>query len=98
MGITGTYSEITDKFSLSQNYPNPFNPTTSFGFRIAEFGFVSLEIFDILGRNVETLVGGELNPGTYKADWDASDHPAGVYFYRLSTAGFTETKKMMLVK
>jgi len=98
VGITGTYSEITDKFSLSQNYPNPFNPTTSFGFRIAKFGFVSLEIFDILERNVKTLVWGELNPGTYKADWDASDHPAGVYFYRLSTAGFTETKKMMLVK
>lgn len=100
-GVTFTepiYTEIPNQFSLSQNYPNPFNPTTNFEFRIADFGFVNLTIYDVLGREVETLVNIEMKPGTYKADWNASNYPSGVYFYRLNTENFFDTKKMMLIK
>ncbi|MBZ0203188.1 MAG: T9SS type A sorting domain-containing protein [Ignavibacteria bacterium] len=91
-------SEVPQHFSLSQNYPNPFNPTTNFEFRIADFGFVNLTIYDVLGREAATLVNGNLEPGVYKANWDASDFTSGVYFYRLATNEFIETKKMMFIK
>ena len=100
-GIVGTqniYTQVPFAYSLSQNCPNPFNPTTNFEFRIADFGLVNLTIYDAMGRTVETLQNGEMKPGVYKAEWNASGYPSGVYFYKLSTGSFTETKKMVLVK
>jgi hypothetical protein len=97
IGITNN-NEIAEEFSLSQNYPNPFNPATSFEFRIAEFGLAKLVIYDIMGREVATLVNEELRPGSYKADWDASSYPSGIYFYTLTAGSFTDTKKMVLIK
>ncbi len=102
------YSEgnIPELFSLNQNYPNPFNPTTKIRFEIplskgvsASGGRgVSLVIYDMLGREVAILVNEELNPGTYEVGWDASNFPSGVYFYRLNTGAFSETKRMVLLK
>ncbi len=96
--ISPVTNEIPRNFSLSQNYPNPFNPATNFEFSIPITGFVNLAVFDILGREIETLVNDYLKPGTYKVDWSAEKYPSGIYFYRISAGAFTETKKMMFVK
>ncbi len=98
IGIQQISSQIPNGFSLSQNYPNPFNPSTNFEFRIADFGFVNLTIYDIQGREVETLVNGNLKPGIYKTDWDATNFVSGVYFYKLIAGSYSETKKMVLLK
>jgi len=107
-GINPVLLEIPNQFSLSQNYPNPFNPTTQIRFSIplsrgvtaegSQGVLVNLTIYDAMGRVVETLHNGELTPGTYEADWNASKYPSGVYFYKFSTANFTQTKKMVLIK
>jgi hypothetical protein len=83
---------------LDQNYPNPFNPTTNIGLQIVDFGLVSLKVFDVLGREVATLVNEVRSPGTYTVRWDGSGQPSGVYFYRLQAGGFVETKRMIMVK
>jgi hypothetical protein len=83
---------------LYQNYPNPFNPSTFIKFDVSKGSFVSLKVFDALGREVVVLVNEDLRPGTYEADWNASQYPSGVYFYQLSTDGFNKTMKMILVK
>jgi len=98
IGISTINTEVPGAFSLSQNYPNPFNPVTNIKFQLPNAGFVKLTVFDVLGREVETLVNGNLNAGTHNADWNASNHPSGVYFYILETEGFKETKKMILTK
>jgi hypothetical protein len=97
-GIQQIGSAGPESFSLEQNYPNPFNPVTHFLFRVADFGSVNLAVFDILGREVTTLVNERLNPGIYKAEWNASAYPSGVYFYKLTSGSFTQSKKMVLVK
>jgi hypothetical protein len=98
VGIQQIFSEIPSGFSLSQNYPNPFNPVTDVGFRIADFGFVSLRIYDITGKEVAVLVNENLKAGTYKYSFDATGLNSGVYFYRLTAGEFSETKKMVLIK
>lgn len=89
-------------FSLSQNYPNPFNPSTTINFSIPSAEetrrVVSLIVYDISGREVATLINQQLTPGTYSVNWDASNHPSGMYFYMLSYGSFSETKKMILIK
>ncbi len=89
-------------FSLSQNYPNPFNPSTTINYEIPFDGLVKLTVFDNLGREVKTIVNGNVNAGYYKAEFNASGLPSGVYFYRLSavlgTQNFEKVFKMMLVK
>ncbi len=97
-GVNNTGGEIPKQFSLSQNYPNPFNPTTNFEFRIADLGLVSIKIYDITGREIKTIVNENMKPGVYKADFDASNLSSGVYFYKLTSGEFTETKKMLMVK
>lgn len=102
-GIGDVPSLLADGFMLHQNYPNPFNPSTHIGFVIADFGFVELEIYDVLGREVKTLVNRELLPGSYEETWDGTNNigqqvPGGVYFYRLKTESFVETKKMLLIR
>ncbi len=91
-------SNIPDKYALSQNYPNPFNPVTGIEFSIPKSSFIKLVVYDIQGREVETLANQKLNAGTFKVTWNASNYPSGVYFYKLHAEGFNETKKMILVK
>lgn len=86
------------EFSLGQNYPNPFNPATTLQFSVAKFGLVSLKVYDMLGREVTTLVHNTLDAGQYSVSFDASNLPSGVYFYRLTAEKFTDVKRMMLVK
>lgn len=89
---------LPDNFYLSQNYPNPFNPSTTIEFKIPESGFVTLKIYDILGREVKTLVNEEKTPGSYKVSFNASIFASGVYFYRLTSGSYTSIKKMVLLK
>ncbi|MBN1633480.1 MAG: T9SS type A sorting domain-containing protein [Ignavibacteria bacterium] len=91
-------NQIPNKFGLEQNYPNPFNSMTNVKFKIANAGNVSLKVFDLLGREVSTLVDEKLQPGTYQANFNAENLSSGVYFYRLKTDGFSETKKLLLIK
>lgn len=99
--VAGT---IPQRASLEQNYPNPFNPVTSIGFRIADFGFVKLQIFDLTGRKVKTLVNKKLAPGTYTMLWNGTDSSgkkvsSGIYFYQLTFDNQPiATRKMMLLK
>ena len=90
-------------FTLYQNYPNPFNPSTKIRFAIPPAGngrdhFVKVIIYDIIGREVTTLVNEQLQPGSYEADWDASQFSSGVYYYKLISGEYSETKKMVLLK
>ena len=90
-------------FSLSQNYPNPFNPTTNFQFTIPKSSHVKIEIFNIVGQKVSTLVDGDMKPGIYAADWNGRDVngksvSSGIYFYRMQAGDFSDMKKMVLVK
>jgi hypothetical protein len=100
--ITGlnnqTIAEIPEKYDLKQNYPNPFNPVTKISFDILKQGFVSLRIYDVLGREIRTLINEVKAPGIYNIDFDASTLSSGVYFYRLETNGFSDIKRMMLIK
>lgn len=101
---TGPTSVIEERwkfpgsFSLEQNHPNPFNPETAIEFSIAEPGLVTLKIYDILGREVQTLVNESKTPGKYKVTWDARDIPSGVYLYRLTSGTHLEAKKLILLK
>lgn len=85
-------------YSLKQNYPNPFNPTTKFKYDVARLSNVKIVIYDVTGREMQTLVNESLKPGTYEASFEGSLLTSGVYFYKLITDGFTETKKMLLIK
>ncbi len=89
---------IPTKFELSQNYPNPFNPSTKIRFLIPSLSQVTLNIFDILGNEIEILVNEEKPTGVYEVSWNAANLSSGIYFYRLQAGGFVETKKMILVK
>lgn len=98
-------TEVPLSFALEQNYPNPFNPVTKIRFEIASQRAnvkseteVKLIIYDILGCEAAILINEHLKPGTYEAEWDAANSPAGIYYYRLSTGEFSETKKMILLK
>jgi hypothetical protein len=97
-GITPISNEVPASYGLSQNYPNPFNPTTNFEFRVASSGPVRLTVYDAIGKEIDVIVNENLKAGTYKADWNASKYPSGVYFYQLAAGDFKETKKMILVK
>jgi hypothetical protein len=97
-GIIGNNGNIPKEFSLSQNYPNPFNPTTNIKFDIPKNSFVKIKIYDILGKEVETLVNKELTAGSYSVDWNGTPYSSGIYFYRFESESFTSTKRMILVK
>lgn len=85
-------------FSLYQNFPNPFNPSTSIRFDVPKSSFVRLTVYDVLGRNINTLVNEQVLAGSYEVKWDASGVPTGIYFYKLVSDNYVETKKMILVK
>jgi hypothetical protein len=103
IGVKPVSNSIPETFSLSQNYPNPFNPSTKIRFSIpplrgARGVTTRLVIYDILGREIANLINRQLLPGNYEVEWNASNYPSGVYFYRLETEGYSETKKMVLIK
>lgn len=103
IGITPISTGVPQNYSLGQNYPNPFNPTTKFNFAIPNSDIVTIKIFDILGREVITLVNQKMNTGTYSVDWNSinsSGEPvsSGVYFYTMRTGNFFESKKMILTR
>jgi hypothetical protein len=98
VNITPNTNTLPNNFSLNQNYPNPFNPNTVISLKLPVGSFVSLKVYDINGREVSELVNEKLNPGKYKIDFNGSNLPSGVYYYKMSTESFSETKKMILVK
>ena len=89
---------LPTKFALNQNYPNPFNPSTSISYNIPESGLVELNVYDMLGNKIKTLVNEQKSAGNYEVRFDASNLSSGMYIYRLITSGFTETKKMLFMK
>jgi hypothetical protein len=93
-----TTPAIPNIYALSQNYPNPFNPTTTINYQVQKAGGVSLKVYDMLGREVATLVNGEKEAGHYSAMFDAAKLSSGTYIYRLQSGAFTETKKLVLLK
>ncbi|MCH7965016.1 MAG: T9SS type A sorting domain-containing protein [Bacteroidetes bacterium] len=86
------------RFELSQNYPNPFNPSTTISFNLPKSGVATLKVYNIMGEEIKTLVEGYREAGIYTVKFKAEGHPSGMYLYRLSTNGFTETKKMLIMK
>ncbi len=97
-GINQISTEIPGSFNLYQNYPNPFNPATKIRFDVPKSGNVEISVNDMLGRKVTSLVDQKLRSGTFETEWNASDYPSGVYYYKLTTDGVSETKKMVLLK
>jgi len=100
-GSTGNGTQLTltpDTYSLAQNYPNPFNPTTKINFAIPKQGFVTLKVYDMLGKEVANLVNEVKVAGNYSVDFNAASLASGVYFYRIEASDFVDTKRMMLIK
>jgi hypothetical protein len=98
-GITNFHEDLLSRsYCLNQNYPNPFNPSTTISFNLRSRSFVSLKVFDLIGREVATIVSEEMQAGSYSRQWNAFDLPSGVYFYRLQAGLFAETKKLILLK
>ena len=104
IGTSGNISAINsnkilpNQFALFQNYPNPFNPSTIISYEIPKHSFVTLKIFDILGREIATLVNEEKQIGKYSLKFDASNLSSGIYFYRITAGNFSSVKKMILIK
>lgn len=98
IGISQIGSEIPEKFDLFQNYPNPFNPTTKIRYDLAGNTEVSIKVYDLLGKEVKTLVNQKQNAGRYEVSFDGFDLSSGIYFYRIVTKEFVQVKRMLLVK
>ncbi len=98
IGIESISNALPREFRLEHNYPNPFNPQTTIKFALPDRSFVTLKIFDLLGREVTSLVDGDLQPGVHKVVFDANGLSNGVYFFRIQTDGFVMTRKLMLLK
>jgi hypothetical protein len=89
---------MPEKFFLAQNYPNPFNPSTTISFSLPSKSYVSLKVFDLIGREVATLISEEMSAGSYIKKWNAEGLVSGVYFYRLQAGTFIDTKKLVLLR
>jgi hypothetical protein len=107
IGINKISEEVPTTFRLEQNYPNPFNPVTKIHFNIAPLlrgvneargVLTTLKVYDILGREIQTLVNEKLHPGTYEVTFDGRNFASGIYFYQLKSGDFIETKKMLMIK
>jgi hypothetical protein len=109
--VEQTKGEFPDAYKLEQNYPNPFNPTTTIKYAIpnnqtssqlgkgrTEVGFVTLNVYDILGKKVTTLINKTIQPGIYEVIFNAKDLPSGVYIYRIRAGSFIQSKKLLLMK
>ncbi len=97
-GVEQTSNEVPSEYKLSQNYPNPFNPTTNIEYSIPEESFVELKVFDVLGKEVASLVNEQQQAGVYRADFTADNLSSGMYFARLIANDFTKVVKMILIK
>jgi len=97
-GANSTISEIPKAYNLYNNYPNPFNPTTKIKFDIPTNGFTKIAIYDMLGREIKTLVNENLTAGAYEMEWNAISYASGIYFYKMTANSFTSIKKMALIK
>ncbi len=86
------------EFALAQNYPNPFNASTTIEFKLPEAGDVTIQIYDILGRSIETLISGSQSAGTHSVVWHADNKPSGIYFYRIDAGNFSDQKSCLLLK
>jgi photosystem II stability/assembly factor-like uncharacterized protein len=104
IGIKPIGSEVPENYFLSQNYPNPFNPSTKIKFSIPYYPFewgkgdVKLVVYNILGKEISVLVNEQLSPGTYEVEWNGTNYPSGVYFYKLLTDTYSYTKKLVIAK
>lgn len=98
ISINQISSLVPVEYKIFQNYPNPFNPATKIKFDVPKLSNVNLTVFDITGKEVEQLVNTKLSAGSYEYNWNAVQYSSGVYFYRIQTDGFIETKRMMLLK
>ena len=99
--VTSSITQITEMvrgFELSQNYPNPFNPSTVIKFSVPNSSVVLLKVYDSMGKEVTTLVNEGLTAGTYRVDWNAANFTSGIYYYKIETEQFIETRKMLLIK
>jgi len=97
-GVSNNTSITPSSYSLSQNYPNPFNPVTKINFSLPKSGFVSLKVYDILGKEIASLVSSNMSAGSYSVDFDASRLSSGAYFYKIESNGFSDVKRMLLIK
>ena len=91
-------STLPQEYTLFQNYPNPFNPSTTIKYQLPRMSYVTLQIYDILGRKVSTLVNEIKQAGYYSVAFDAASLSSGFYFYKITANTFTQTKQMMLIK
>jgi hypothetical protein len=98
IGVKNISSTIPDRFELYQNYPNPFNPVTKIKFDVPKQSLVTIKVYDVIGREVLTLINQKLKAGSYEINWNAVELPSGVYFFRIKAQDFTDTKKMVLIK
>jgi hypothetical protein len=90
--------DVPAEFVLSQNYPNPFNPSTTINYFVPKESFVSIKVYDFLGREVSTLVSETKSTGSYELSFNASSLPSGTYFYVMTADNYSTTKKMVLMK
>ena len=91
-------NNIPAEFILYQNYPNPFNPSTTISYELKNGGYVTLSVYDINGKLIKSLINKEQEPGKYTVNYTSSESSSGIYFYKLSTGSFSDTKKMILLK
>jgi hypothetical protein len=98
VGVNDSAPEMVKDFALANNYPNPFNPSTKIEYSLPTSEYVSLKVYDIIGREVATLVSTQQNAGTHKVEFNASNLTSGVYFYKIEAGSFASVKKMLLLK
>jgi hypothetical protein len=98
VGLNEISNVVPDKFELFQNYPNPFNPSTKINFAISKNSKVTINVFNVLGQKIQTLVDKNLNAGLYQVEWNPGNVGSGVYYYVLKTENFSDTKKMLYIK
>jgi len=96
--VKNNITKVPNNCCLNQNYPNPFNPKTNIKYEIKSYGFVTLKLFDIQGKELETLVSEKQSPGFYELLFDGTEYSSGLYFYKIQTGNYIQTKKMILIK
>jgi len=103
--IQRTYTSVDNNkgalptiFVLSQNYPNPFNPSTTINYSVPKLGLITINVYNVLGQELATLVNEEKPVGNYKVEFNANKLATGIYYYRIQAGSFVETKKMVLLK
>ncbi len=97
-GTNEEHNSIPKNYKLYQNFPNPFNPVTKISFDLPKASFTKLVIYDVMGREIAVIANGNILPGSYSTEWDGSNYPSGIYYYKLQTENFQESKKMVLLK